>query len=92
MKTDTGTISMHPALKPLLTDVATARTRYLDVVLGLTNQQAQYKPSPDAWSAVEITEHLFWAEQGGIWGMWRGAGSHYPPASYFGTTGYSAAV
>ena len=23
------------------------------------------------WSAVEITEHLFWAEHGGSWGMWR---------------------
>lgn len=62
---------MHPALKPLISDIANARTRYLDVVLGLTDQQAQYKPSPDAWNAVEITEHLFWAEQGGIWGMWR---------------------
>lgn len=67
---------MHPALKPLLTEVATARTRYLDLVLGLTDQQAQYKPSPDAWNAVEITEHLFWAEQGGIWGMWRALQSY----------------
>ena len=62
---------MHPTLTPLLGDIATARTRYLDVVLGLTDQQAQHKPSPDAWNAIEITEHLFWAEQAGIWGMWR---------------------
>ncbi|AUD02091.1 DinB family protein [Spirosoma pollinicola] len=62
---------MHPLLKPLLSDIATARTRYISTVTQLTDQQAQYKPLPEVWSALENTEHLFWAEQGGIWGMWR---------------------
>lgn len=58
-------------LRPLLSDVAAARTRYVEVVGKLTNEQMTYKPSPEVWSPVEITEHLYWAEQGGIWGMWR---------------------
>jgi hypothetical protein len=58
-------------LAQLLHDVATARTRYTDEVAKLTEEQAQWKPSPDVWNAVDITEHLYWAEHGGIWGMWR---------------------
>lgn len=58
-------------LDPLLADVAAARVRYINFVQQLTEEQAQYKPAPDVWSAVEITEHLFWAEHGGVWGMWR---------------------
>jgi hypothetical protein len=37
----------------------------------LTEIQARWKPSPDVWNCIEITEHLFWAEQGGILGMWK---------------------
>ena len=55
----------------LLQDVATARTRYIDAVATLTEEQAHWKPAPDVWSAVDNTEHLYWAEHGGIWGMWR---------------------
>lgn len=67
----TSSISVPPTLYPLLNDVADARSRYVEVARRLTDQQAKYKPAPDVWSAVDITEHLFWAEQGGIWGMWR---------------------
>ncbi|MDB5239742.1 MAG: DinB family protein [Spirosoma sp.] len=62
---------MNASLESLLTDVAAARVRYVDFVRQLTEEQAHYKPAPAVWSAVEITEHLFWAEHGGIWGMWR---------------------
>lgn len=72
----TGIVSVPPTLQPLLNDVATARNHYIELVLRLSDQQAQYKPAPDVWSAVEITEHLFWAEQGGIWGMWRAVEAH----------------
>jgi hypothetical protein len=61
----------NTSVELLLADVAAARIRYVDFVQQLTEQQAQYKPEPAVWSAVEITEHLFWAEHGGIWGMWR---------------------
>lgn len=62
---------MHPDLHPLLADVADARLRYLTELENFTEPQAQWKPSPEVWNAVEITEHLFWAEQGGIFGMWK---------------------
>ncbi|GAB3955683.1 hypothetical protein GCM10028805_43850 [Spirosoma harenae] len=58
-------------LNQLLADVADARTRYINEVRKLTEEQAQWKPAPDVWSAVDNTEHLYWAEHGGIWGMWR---------------------
>lgn len=60
-----------PHLDQLLEEVALARVRYTNAVSKLTDQQAQWKPSPDVWSALENTEHLYWAEHGGIWGMWR---------------------
>jgi hypothetical protein len=55
----------------LLNGVATARQNYLAALANLDEQQAQWKPAPDVWNAVDITEHLFWAEQGGILGMWK---------------------
>lgn len=58
-------------LTQLIEDVATARAAYVDAVSQWTEQQAAWKPSDDVWSAVDITEHLFWAEQGGILGMWK---------------------
>ncbi|WP_266366096.1 DinB family protein [Tellurirhabdus rosea] len=58
-------------VQKLIQDVAIARTSYLDNISGLTEIQAGWKPDPDSWTIVEITEHLFWAEQGGILGMWK---------------------
>lgn len=55
----------------LIQDVSTARQRYLYQIERCTQEQAQWKPDPDSWNMVEITEHLFWAEQGGILGMWK---------------------
>ncbi len=61
---------MHPQHQ-LLNEVALARQHYLNALVGFDEQRAQWKPSPDSWNAVEITEHLFWAEQGAILGMWK---------------------
>ncbi len=55
----------------LINSVNAARQNYLEKVSHLTEQQAQWKPSPEVWNVVEITEHLFWAEQGGILSMWK---------------------
>ncbi|GAB4028565.1 DinB family protein [Spirosoma gilvum] len=60
-----------PQLDQLLDEVAAARNRYIAEVGKLTEEQAQWKPSTDVWNAVDNTEHLYWAEHGGIWGMWR---------------------
>lgn len=59
------------SLEQLIKAVATARAAYVSDVSQLTDQQATWKPADDVWSAVDNTEHLFWAEQGGILGMWK---------------------
>jgi len=58
-------------VKRLIDEVASARNRYLDQLGIITEQKAQWKPVPEVWNMMEITEHLFWAEQGGILGMWK---------------------
>jgi hypothetical protein len=55
----------------LIQDVARARTSYLENIAKLSEAQARWKPDPTAWNVLEITEHLFWAEQGGLLGMWK---------------------
>ena len=57
--------------KNLINDVASARNSYLLQLETITEPQAQWKPDPERWNMMEITEHLFWAEQGAILGMWR---------------------
>jgi len=55
----------------LIQDVSTVRQSFLKKISNVTEVQAQWKPEPEVWSITEITEHLFWAEQGGIVGMWK---------------------
>ncbi|MCU0381975.1 MAG: DinB family protein [Chitinophagaceae bacterium] len=55
----------------LIHEVKKARMSYLEILLSVTEEQAQWKPSPDTWNMVEITEHLYWAEHGAIFGMWK---------------------
>ena len=55
----------------LTQDIATARATFLDAISNVSEVKAGWKPGPDVWSIIEITEHLFWAEQGGIVGMWK---------------------
>ena len=52
---------MNQEVKRLINDVEAARSRYLNKVNTLSQQQALWKPSPEVWNVVEITEHLFWA-------------------------------
>jgi DinB superfamily len=58
-------------IEKLILDVSIARKKYIDQIECCTQEQAQWKPAPEVWNMVEITEHLFWAEQGGILGMWK---------------------
>lgn len=55
----------------LIQQVAEARFRYLQTINQLTENQAQWKPSPEVWSAVENTEHLYMAELSGTSGIWK---------------------
>jgi hypothetical protein len=58
-------------VKKLIQEVSTARKAYLNQIKNISEMQAHWKPSSEVWSVVEITEHLFWAEHGGIAGMWK---------------------
>jgi DinB superfamily len=58
-------------VEELIFDVSIARKKYIDQVEHFTQERAQWKPNAEVWNMVEITEHLFWAEQGGILGMWK---------------------
>ena len=58
-------------VEELLLDVSIARNQYIDQIKHFTPELAQWKPASEEWNLVEMTEHLFWAEQGGILGMWK---------------------
>jgi hypothetical protein len=58
-------------VQKLIQDVATARALFLDTLIEVEEVKAQWKPDPEIWNVIEITEHLFWAEQGALFGMWK---------------------
>ena len=58
-------------IENLVNSVSTERKLYSDQLINISEAQAQWKPKPEDWNLIEITEHLFWAEQGGIFGMWK---------------------
>jgi hypothetical protein len=62
---------MKPSLSDLVKQVASARTQFISACADLTPGQAVFKPSPESWCVTENVEHLFWAEHGGINGMWK---------------------
>lgn len=66
----------HPGLKVLLDEVVKVRSRYVRLAKTINERQAQHRPRPGAWNAVELTEHLYWAEQADLWGMWQAWQTH----------------
>ena len=55
----------------LIQEVARARNEFVATIKNITEAQAAFKPLPTAWNITDITEHLFWAEQGALYGMWK---------------------
>lgn len=55
----------------LFQEVEEARRGFIDAVSGLSAQQYRYKPAPDQWAILDIAEHMVWAEQIGVNGMWK---------------------
>lgn len=55
----------------LIDKVKKTRASYLDAIQSVSEAQGLWKPSTDVWNIIEITEHLYWAEHGGILGMWK---------------------
>jgi hypothetical protein len=60
-------------LKELITQVEQSRNDFIAAASGLTFHQVCFKPSPDSWSITDNVEHMVWAEQGGINGIWKAA-------------------
>ena len=58
-------------MESLLQSIAVARRDFIATVSGLSMEQATFRSSPENWSVTDITEHMFWAEFGGINGMWK---------------------
>ncbi len=58
-------------VQTLISKVGAARNQYLSLIKNITEQQAAIKPAENEWSVIDNTEHLFWAEQGAIFGMWK---------------------
>lgn len=58
-------------VEQLIYDVATARNKLIALIENINETQAAFKPSADEWGITDNTEHLFWAEQGAIYGMWK---------------------
>ncbi|RMF88794.1 MAG: DinB family protein [Nitrospinota bacterium] len=50
-------------LGALLTEIQEARSRILQAVEGVSEEQARYKRSPEEWSIQEVLEHLTLAEE-----------------------------
>ena len=59
------------AVEKLIREVSISRNSYIKQIEYYPEEKAQWKPLPEVWNMAEITEHLFWAEQGGILGMWK---------------------
>jgi len=55
----------------LVKEIGQVRNSYAALLANVDENEGNYKPNPDAWCMVEITEHLFWAEHGGVLGMWK---------------------
>jgi len=55
----------------LIGEVAAARIAYISHIANLSELAAAIRQTENEWSIIDITEHLFWAEQGAIFGMWK---------------------
>ena len=64
---------MNTTADDVVSSVERARAALLAQVQGLTELQATFKPTPDAWSIVENMEHLYLAEISGTSKIWAAA-------------------
>ena len=71
----TTNISMTTVAE-LIKQIADARKSFIDVASMFSESSSKWKVTAETWCATEITEHLFWAEQGGVLGMWKSLCAH----------------
>lgn len=63
---------MLPDLSRRLATLDTAREAFLAPVRAMTEVQRSFHPAPDAWSVLDVTEHLVLAEEKSLLGMLKG--------------------
>ncbi len=56
-------------LHQLIADVDIVRNNYCSIIRDLTQEKVVYIQIDNVWNILDITEHLFWAEQGGVFGI-----------------------
>lgn len=61
----------HQKVSSLVADVAASRAEFVGLLETISETDAAFVPAENKWSITDITEHLFWAEQGGLYGMWK---------------------
>ena len=55
----------------LIEEIEQAREVFLASIRTLSPEFSIFKPEPEIWSVLEITEHIARAEQSGVMGMWK---------------------
>jgi hypothetical protein len=63
-------------VEQLARQIAEARKTFLAQANLFSEPASKWKSSPETWCATQIVEHLFWAEQGGLLGMWKSLNGH----------------
>ncbi len=58
---------------PLISTIEEVRAAFIAEASGLSVPQTQFQPTPDSWSILQVVEHIYWAEQVGVLGMWKAA-------------------
>ena len=64
-------IKMNTEVSSIIERIEDARKAFITSVSDLTTEQVNFKPSANEWSILEIVEHIVWAEQIGICGMFK---------------------
>jgi len=54
---------MVPRAAELYGDLETRKSRFVTTLQGLSTEQLEYRPTPEAWTAVQVGHHLAIAEQ-----------------------------
>jgi hypothetical protein len=63
-------------VEQLVRQIAEARKAFIAEASVFSESSSKWKATSESWCATEVTEHLFWAEQGGVLGMWKSLYAH----------------
>jgi hypothetical protein len=65
-------MDMLPDLSSRLATLDEAREAFLAPIRSASDRQRSFRPSPDTWSMLDVTEHLVLAEEKSLLGMLKG--------------------